>query len=995
MKMSRLLKKTLLFMLVAFGVIAAVSSSYSAWTLNQRLTREYKSKAKAIGRSLANSSVELLLSEEAARIQSKIDQFLEIEGVSYVLVLSRAGDVVAHTFVPQVPPQIIDALWNLRSRERGRIRTLRVITVSATDQYIHVSQPVLAGEAGSVHIGMSKTLINAAIRESVMDNQILTLVLFLACAVAAYFFTDRISKPLMRLTEYARRIRNREFDTPIDIPPGDEVGELATTLRSTSEELSGLIIGLESAVQNATDELQDALATVSAIVNNLADGLLVTDERGAVVQHNPALLRMLGAEPADMAECDAQCFLGTGMADILDNAGLAASLSNADADVDNVNPQTEGTTLELTANRLDGSEFPAEMSLAVLRLQDEVNVICILRDITGRKHAEAELRRARDEMEDRVRRRTKELSETNERLLAEAAERTAAEQALRGAEAKYRGIFEHAMEGIFQITPDGSYIAANPAMARIYGYGSPAELLTAASTGMESFHVDESRGQEFWDMLTTNGEVRGFESQARRRDGRVVWITQNARAVHDENDELQFYEGSVEDITDRKEAETALRHQAFHDPLTGLPNRILFLDHMRMAMERAKRRKNSVYAVLYMDLNRFKIINDSLGHNIGDELLIHVARQLEKAVRRMDTVARFGGDEFAVLLEEMRKPREAITIARRIADAVKEPARLSGYDVHTSASIGIVLLTEHYDRADDLLRDADTAMYRAKEAGGSRLKVFSQRMHEQNVRQLELEVELRRSVENGDFVTLLQPIVDLEHKRLAGFEALVRWMHPKLGMVSPAEFIPLAEDTGLIHPLGEWVLRDVCGIIRDWEKEFPKDAPLSVSINLSAKQFIQPTLVAQLRELLSLTDITPANLCLEIGENVLMSHSALATDMLDQLHQLGVSLSMDDFGTGYSSLSYLRQFPINALKIDRSFISRFGEDKETQILVRSIISLAKNLGVAVVAEGVDTPVQNDMLQQLGCEFAQGYLFARPVGREEAEGLLRGETVLDI
>ena len=991
MKMSRLLKKTLLFMLVTFGVIAAVSSSYSAWTLNKRLTREYESKALAIGRSLANSSVELLLSGDAARIQSKIDQFLEIEGVSYVLVLARSGDVVAHTFVPEVPQAVIDALWDLRARERGRIRSLSIRTVSAYgEQYIHVSQPVLAGEAGSVHIGMSKTLINQAIRTSVVDNQILTLGLFALCAVAAYFFTDRISKPLMRLTEYARRIRNREFDATIDIEASDEVGELATTLRSTSEELSGLIAGLENAVENATDELQDALATVSAIVNNLADGLLVTDGQGRVLRHNPALRRMLCAGPDALDGADCARFLGSGMADIIARAAPAPDHSCP-------LPGTgrAGSTLELTATRLDGDVFPAEMSLAVLRLQDDTNVVCILRDITERKHAEDELRHARDEMEDRVRRRTSELSETNQRLVAEAAERSAAEQALRHAEAMYRSIFEHAMEGIFQISPDGSYTAANPAMARIYGYSSSHELLAAANSGMESFHVDQSRGREFWDMLTTDGEVRGFESQARRRDGRVIWITQNARAVADEDGGTRFYEGSVADITDRKEAETALRHQAFHDPLTGLPNRILFMDHMRMAMQRARRRKGSVYAVLYMDLNRFKIINDSLGHNIGDELLVHVARQLEQAVRGMDTVARFGGDEFAVLLEEMRKPREAITIARRIADAVKEPARLSGYDVHTSASIGIVLLTEHYNRPEDLLRDADTAMYRAKEAGGSRLKVFSQRMHEQNVRQLELEVELRRSIDSGEFVTLLQPIVDLEHKRLAGFEALVRWMHPKLGMVSPAEFIPLAEDTGLIHPLGEWVLRDVCSILRDWENTFPKDAAVSISINLSAKQFIQPSLVPQLKELLDLTGITPANLCLEIGENVLMSHSALAADMLAQLHQLGVSLSMDDFGTGYSSLSYLRQFPIDALKIDRSFISRFGEDKETQVLVRSIISLAKNLGVAVVAEGVDTPVQNDMLQQLGCEFAQGYLFSHPVARPEAEALLRGDTTLDI
>ncbi|WP_461210673.1 EAL domain-containing protein [Desulfocurvus sp. DL9XJH121] len=992
MKMSRLLRKTLLFMLVAFGVIAAISSLYSGWTLNQRLSREYESKALAIGKSLANSSVELLLSENAARIQSKIDQFLEIEGVSYVLVLSRSGDVVAHTFVPEVPPEVTAALWDLRTTDMGRIREPRSMAVKAqgVGEFIHVAHPVLAGEAGSIHIGMDKRLIAQAIKASVLNTQILALGLFAVCTLAAWFFTEQISKPLVQLTEYARRIRNREFEAHVDISARDEVGELATTLRSTAEELAGLISGLENAVENATDEMQDALATVSAILQSMADGLLVTDLNGTVLRHNSALARMLGEGENGLAGGDAGRFLGAAMRDILARSGLAEGYDPE------AGAPSRGASLELTAGRADGSQFPAEMSLALFGVHGDVNVVCILRDIAERKRAEENLRQAHDEMEQRVERRTRELSEINKRLLAEAHERGAAEQALRRAEAKYRGIFEHALEGIFQISPDGTYIAANPAMARIYGYASPSALLAAANSGMESFHVNEERGREFWSQLVETGEVRGFESQARRRDGHIVWVTQNARAVRDEDGEIGFYEGSVQDVSDSKEAEISLRHQAFHDPLTGLPNRIMFLDHMRMAMKRSRRRREYVYAVLYMDLNRFKIVNDSLGHNVGDELLIHVARKLEQAVRGMDTVARFGGDEFAVLLEEMHQPKEAITIARRIANAVAEPARLSGYDVHTSASIGVVLLTDQYDSPEAVLRDADTAMYHAKESGGARrLKVFSQRMHEQSLRLLEMEMELRRSIEQGHFTILLQPIVDLNQKRLCGFEALVRWLHPRLGMIAPGEFIPLAEDTGLIHPLGIWIVENVCSMLADWEREFPPDAPLSISVNLSTKQFIQPTLVSQIREFLERTGITPANICLEIGETVLMNHSSLASDMLGQLKTLGISLSMDDFGTGYSSLSYLRQFPIDALKIDRSFISRFGEDRESQVLVRSIISLAKNLGVAVVAEGVDTPLQNEMLKELGCEYAQGYLFSRPIPREEAEALLRGEKTLDI
>jgi len=995
MSMTRLSKKTLVFMLVAFGLIAAVSSIYSTWSLRDRMTREYESKALALAASMAESSAELILSRDAASIQSRIDQFMDIEGVAYVMVASHSGEIMAHTFVPAIPEPVNQALWDIRTRHAGRVKTpvSLILTLPDGQEIIHVAHPVLAGEVGSVHIGMDKSRLDRTILSSTLKQQGLTLALYLFCALAAFLFMERLSQPLIRLTEYARRIRNHEFQTEPVTAPGDELGELADTLHSTSQELARLISGLEQEVAQTTEELQDTLATISAIVNNMADGLFVTSPRGDILQFNSALLALFQAGSGDLAERNIHDFLDSDMGAMLARAGLDQCEIGESAQQ---SPCGDRTTLELTARRQDGSDFPAEVSLAILPLKGEINVIGILRDITGRKLAEAKLKEARDQLEIRVAQRTAELTEANQLLQAEAAERSAAEQALRQAEAKYRGIFENAIEGIYQLSPDGTYVAANPALARIYAYSSPMELLAAAGSGMAGFHVDEHQAQEFFSQLTEQGEIRSFESQARRRDGRVIWVSQNARAIRDEAGELLFYEGSVEDITERKEAESALRHQAFHDPLTGLPNRILFLDHLRLAMERTKRSKKFAYAVLYMDLDRFKIINDSLGHNIGDELLKHVSRQLQEAVRTMDTVARFGGDEFAVLLEDMRAPREAIKIAKRISDAVKEPSHLGGYDVHTSASIGIVLINDSYDRPDAILRDADTAMYRAKETGRSRFKVFSQRMHEQSVRLLELEVELRRSLTRDDFLVLLQPIVDLDNRRLAGFEALVRWNHPRLGLISPAEFIPLAEDTGLIHPLGEWVLRNVCGILRDWEREFHgQDAPLSISINLSAKQFVQPTLAPQLRELLALTGITPANLRLEIAEGVLMTHASIAVDALNQLKNLGISLSMDDFGTGYSSLSYLRQFPIDALKIDRSFISRFGEDAESQVLVRSIISLAKNLGVAVVAEGVDTDVQNGMLKDLGCEFAQGYLFARPMTRAEAETLLRGERTLNI
>ena len=976
MILSGLFKRTLVFMILAFGVIAAATSLYSSYSLRERMTREFESKGLAIAGSIASSSVDLLLSDDAAAIQSGIDQYLGIEGVSYVLVASRQGDILAHTFVPEVPQAIVAALWDLRVRTGGRLRTpdIQTFDIQGPGPVIHVSYPVLAGEAGTVHIGMDRRIIAGVIRTSIINLQILTLCVFVVCVAAAYSYTNNISRPLTALAAYARRVREHDFSDPPDIPAlGDEVTEVADAFRTTAQELAAFITDLEKRMGDATAESRDALATVSAILRNMADGLFLAGPDGRVIQANPALAAMLGRAPRTLTGTSAAELLGT------DPARMLLPGSSA---------RRERTTAEIIVPRLGGAPFPAEISLATLGLGGAEHVVGILRDITARTRAEQELRDAHDALEERVRSRTEELWRANEKLSGEIAERRQAEAALRRAEAKFRGIFENAIEGIFQLDPEGRYMEANPTLARIFGYPDPASFLAAMAADPQAAEVAAGREADFLARLHGGGDVHGFESQARRRDGRVIWISRHARPVRDEQGATLGYEGFLQDITERKETESRLMHQAFHDPLTGLPNRTLFLDHLRLAMERARRNPGYLFCVLYMDLDRFKIINDSLGHSIGDELLKHVARQLEAAVRAMDTVARFGGDEFAVLLEDFHHPREVVTIAKRILAAVRTPASLGGYDVHTSASIGIVLLTEHYTQADLILRDADTAMYHAKAAGKSRFKVFNRRMHEQAVRQLRLETDLARSVRNNDFTLLFQPMRNIRTGALEGFEALVRWAHPERGLLAPAEFIHVAEDTGLIFPLGDWVLDQVGATVRAWEALFGPDAPVGISVNLSAKQFMQPGLSARVEAVLRRTGIRPANLRLETTESVLMDHASAAIDMLRQLKAHGVTLAMDDFGTGYSSLSYLRQFPIDMLKIDRSFISRCDTDGEARVLVHSILTLAGNLGIAAVAEGVDTPGQLDTLRELGCAYAQGYLFSRPLPRSEAEALLR-------
>ncbi len=434
-----------------------------------------------------------------------------------------------------------------------------------------------------------------------------------------------------------------------------------------------------------------------------------------------------------------------------------------------------------------------------------------------------------------------------------------------------------------------------------------------------------------------------------------------------------------------QESKEHFRHAAFHDALTGLPNRALLADHLKLAIERAKRREDHLFAVLFLDLDRFKNINDSLGHTIGDQLLIAIARRVEGCLRPMDTVARLGGDEFAILLDGLEDFSHAIHVAERVQDELMQPFNLKGHEVYTTASIGIALSTTGYDHPENILRDADIAMYRAKDNGKARYELFDTVMHTRAVALLKLENDLRRAIERQEFRVFYQPIISLHTDQIAGFEALVRWEHPERGFVSPDEFIPLSEETGLIMEIGHWVLYEACRQMRQWQSSLQR--PLMLSVNLSGKQFIQPNLIGQIKKILEETDFDPRWLRLEITESVVMENAEAATSMLHQLRDLGAHLSIDDFGTGYSSLSYLHRFPVTTLKIDRSFIGRMGEGDENSEIVRTIMTLANNLGMEVVAEGVETEEQLAQLRALKCEYGQGYLFSRPVNAEAAEMLI--------
>lgn len=446
-------------------------------------------------------------------------------------------------------------------------------------------------------------------------------------------------------------------------------------------------------------------------------------------------------------------------------------------------------------------------------------------------------------------------------------------------------------------------------------------------------------------------------------------------------------------IAESQRWEKLLLHNALHDALTGLPNRVLFMERLGQALERTKRCEDNLFAVLFLDLDRFKIVNDSLGHMIGDQLLQAFARQLQTCVRDKDTVARLGGDEFAILLEDIQDVANAIHIADHIQKTLTLPFILNGYDVFTSASIGIALGSIGYDKPEDMLRDADTAMYRAKALGTTtHYQVFDKIMHAQAMALLQLETDLRWAIERNEFRIHYQPIVSLSSGKIIGFEALLRWQHALRGLVSPMEFIPMAEETGLIIPIGWWVLREACRQMRAWQLQFPVSLPLTMSVNISSQQFSQPDLIKQIQQILDETGLEPRNLKLEVTESVLMANAESTAATMLQLQALGIQFSIDDFGTGYSSLSYLHRFPISMLKIDRSFVKNMDFDVENNQIISAIMALAWSLGMNVVAEGIEKKKQLSQLQELKCEFGQGYFFSKPLDSEMASALIAAEAL---
>lgn len=525
--------------------------------------------------------------------------------------------------------------------------------------------------------------------------------------------------------------------------------------------------------------------------------------------------------------------------------------------------------------------------------------------------------------------------------------------------------------------------------------GYPVEQwLTVPNFWLEHIHPeDQARIRAIYRVELLSQPEKVLEYRLIAADGRVISFRDQIQSITDEDGKPKLLRGVMVDITDRVLIEQQLLHNAFHDALTGLSNRALLMERLNHLLAVAERQQDCLFAVLFLDFDRFKVINDSLGHLNGDRLLVAIAERLQTHLRPGDTVARLGGDEFVVLVERLQTPDQATQVAQRIQADLAHPFNINGHEIFVTTSMGIALNTLPYHRAEDLLRDADTAMYHAKAQGKACYKVFDASMHSRAVTLLQLENDLRRAIERQEFQLHYQPIVSLETSKVIGFEALIRWQHPEKGLISPTAFIPVAEETGLIYAIGAWVLQTACEQMQIWNQcAAATCSPLIMSVNLSSKQFAHPDLVDKIRGILEETGLRARQLRIEITESVIMENAEDAIAMLEQLRCLGVQLAIDDFGTGYSSLGYLHRFPVSALKIDRSFVSPIGgvdaEDEQISIsIVRTIVNLAHNIGMTVTAEGIETVDQLAALRELSCENGQGYLFSKPLNAQAAQAFI--------
>ncbi len=728
-------------------------------------------------------------------------------------------------------------------------------------------------------------------------------------------------------------------------------GQVIEELAQTAQEASLVEVPVASRISPSSNPKGDVAldndSLLRTVIENLNDGVIVTDLENRILHVNSRLAKLVGCASHEMVGEPAQMFLS-----MIEGWLFFCPVPGEEIQ----SGRCEWREGQL--KRQDGRQFWAEVNSTPLFNAEghPIATLITVTDITERKWLEEYLRLLESVVVN-----------ANELVMISQVEENEDPLQLR-------------------------IVYINDAFLKVTGHraadviGRTAQVLLGEKTDLEELdRIREALGRH---------ESIKTELILHRQDNSHFWADINTVPIRNEHGQVTHFVSVMREVTERKNAEEQLRRNAFHDPLTGLPNRLRFTERLTQIISRTKNSPGRMFAVLFLDLDRFKVINDSLGHMVGDQLLIAIARRLETCVKRTDIVARLGGDEFTILLDDIQHESSANQVAERIHHELSHPFNLNGYEVFTTVSIGIALSTTDFNHTEDLLRGADIAMYRAKALGKACHEVFDTEMHNEAMRQMQLENDLRRALEREEFRVYYQPIVSLTTGRLAGFEALMRWQHPERGMVSPGDFIPIAEETGLILPMGQWILREACRQLSEWQKKYPQYRRLSMSVNLSSRQFSQRGTIDLLKDVLAETGLNPALLKLEITETAIMENTESAMEILGTLKKMGVQLSVDDFGTGYSSLGYLYRFPMDVLKIDRSFISRVDTDGEKLELVRTIITLAWNLGMDVIAEGVETTKQLAQLKMLKCEYGQGYLFSKPMSAQHTEEFLLLPNPLD-